>query len=218
MLKWLKSWLNMIKYDTTPDLQTFDQVIDFTDKQAAFVSQVTLYTYIKTRAGTQYPKLFENEDYLRSLKIARWHIFCACVSDLSVFIAARLYKEAHCPSAQAAAFAQHIGAIILSQIEQDDVPASIFDEAVQQLTIRAQEVDFLAAAMDDYAFQTSSDALLKWAPVIERFKQLDDEIVRNSIHLRWISVRRDIIRGMNNDAIYAAWQVAQTDGYNNTSA
>tara|TARA_A100001011_G_scaffold187779_1_gene196320 strand:- start:424 stop:798 length:375 start_codon:yes stop_codon:yes gene_type:complete len=47
---------------------------------------VTLFTYIKTRAGTQWPKLFENEEHLKSLKIARWHIFIACVCDLSLFL------------------------------------------------------------------------------------------------------------------------------------
>ena len=47
---------------------------------------MTLFTYIKTRAGTQWPKLFENEEHFKSLEIARWHIFIACVCDLSLFL------------------------------------------------------------------------------------------------------------------------------------
>ena len=57
-----------------PDIETYRQLADYIEKNAAYVSQVTLYTYVKARAGTQYPKLFENDDFLTSLRIARWHI------------------------------------------------------------------------------------------------------------------------------------------------
>ena len=53
-----------------PPIATISDYIAYADKQAAFVSQVSLYTYIKTRAGTQWPKLFEDETYLVSMKIA----------------------------------------------------------------------------------------------------------------------------------------------------
>ena len=66
-----------------PDLETYGQLIDYAEKNAAYVSQITLYTYVKARAGTQFPKMFENEMFLTSLKIARWHIFGAAVADMA---------------------------------------------------------------------------------------------------------------------------------------
>ena len=37
-------------------------------------------------------------------------------------------------------------------------------------------------------FSGSRSALLKWAPVVEEFKILDEEIVSNSIHFKWLRV------------------------------
>jgi hypothetical protein len=34
--------------------------------------------------------------------------------------------------------------------------------------------------------------VFRWAPIADELKDNDEEIVRNSIHLRWIGVRRDL--------------------------
>ena len=59
------------------------ELVEFIHRNASFVSQVTLLTYIKARAGTQYPKLFENPEYLKSIEIARSHLYASCVADLA---------------------------------------------------------------------------------------------------------------------------------------
>ncbi len=76
-----------------PPVETRQQLYDFIDTRAAYVSQVTLYTYVKARAGTQYPKLFQNTDFLTSLRIARWHIYGAAICDLSLFAVAQLKRS-----------------------------------------------------------------------------------------------------------------------------
>ena len=86
----LKSIMKTLGLRGEDPLKTRQELINFIDGRAAFVSQVTLYTYVKARAGTQYPKLFENADFLTSLKIARWHIYGAAVCDLTLFAAAQL--------------------------------------------------------------------------------------------------------------------------------
>ena len=62
------------------------ELVEFIHRNASFVSQVTLLTYIKARAGTQYPKLFENTDYLESIEIARSHLYTSCVADLAFYV------------------------------------------------------------------------------------------------------------------------------------
>ena len=100
----------MLRYDTAPTLSNYTHLVEYIEKQSSFVSQVTLYGYIKTRAGTQWPKLFENEKYLTSLKIARWHIFAACVADLSLFAAAQFHKSGEADSKICAKLAYKITA------------------------------------------------------------------------------------------------------------
>lgn len=193
----------MLRYDTTPTLAEYDQLADFIEKQSSFVSQVTLYTYIKTRAGTQWPKLFENDEYLASLKIARWHIFAACVADLSIFAAARFHKAGQADQKVCAAIARQLIAAILDKIEQEDVEKAVFHTAIKNSEKRCRKTDYAQAAEGDYAFQTSAQALLDWAPVIDDFKKNDELIVRNSIHLRWISVRRDLAKGLQTEPVLA---------------
>ena len=62
------------------------ELVEFIHRNASFVSQVTLLTYIKARAGTQYPKLFENPEYLKSIEIARSHLYASCVADLAFYV------------------------------------------------------------------------------------------------------------------------------------
>ena len=186
-----------------PPLDTLEALISFCDKQSAFVSQVTLYGYVKTRAGTQWPKLFNNETYLISLKIARWHIFGACVSDLALYIIARIYASGGITATQAEAAAHHITNHILAHVEQDDVTDEVFAEMAQRAAQRAKMADWTHLADGPNAFQSSSDALLKWAPTADEFKVLDEEIVRNSIHLRWINIRRDVLETLVMDKITA---------------
>ena len=186
-----------------PPLDSLDALISFCDKQSAYVSQVTLYGYVKTRAGTQWPKLFNNETYLISLKIARWHIFGACVADLTLFTIARIYASGSITSQQAERAAIYITSEILSHVDQNDVPDDVFKEMAQRAAQRAHMADWDNLADGPNAFQSSSDALMKWAPTADDFKVLDEEIVRNSIHLRWINIRRDVLETLVMDKISA---------------
>ena len=49
----LKSIFRTLGFLGHPPIESYQQLIDHTEKNAAYVSQVTLYTYIKARAGTQ---------------------------------------------------------------------------------------------------------------------------------------------------------------------
>ena len=175
-----------------PELNSKNALLAFAEAQSAYVSQVTLYGYVKTRAGTSWPKLFENETYLISLKTARWHIYAACVADISQFLAARLFTHGGLKEAQAAAFANEMTAQILRNTTQEDVPQSAFDEVILSSSLAADKLDWQEAATTAATFQSSADAFMRWAPTADEFKVLDEEIMRNSIHMRWIGIRRDV--------------------------
>ena len=175
-----------------PALNSVDALVRYSEEQAAYVSQVTLYTYIKTRAGTQWPKLFSNDTYLTSLKTARWHIFGACVSDLALYIAARCFRDGACQAQTADMLASHIIGAILDGYSQDDIDASAFLDMAQAGRQRASATSWAEAADQPLTFQSSADAFMRWAPVADEFKELDEEIMRNSMHLRWIGIRRDV--------------------------
>ncbi len=201
----LKSVFRSLGFIGQPPIESYRQLIEYTAKNAAYVSQVTLYTYIKARAGTQYPKLFTNEDFLTSLRIARWHIFGAAVADMALFAAAQFYVRGTLDHNHSAAFAGGIMDEVLTDYEQQDVEPKTFIEMLAEGHRRATFANWADIADGPAAFRASSDAVFHWAPIADELKSLDEEIIRNSIHLRWIGVRRDTKKLMRMEAIHASW-------------
>ncbi len=54
----------------------------------------------------------------------------------------------------------------------------------------------MRASEGDYAFQIIALALLDWAPMIDDLKKYDASIVRNSIPIRWITVRSEFVKNL----------------------
>ena len=61
------------------ELETFIQ------NKSAWVTQVTLYGYLKTRMGTRYVLHFDNEVFLSSINKAKWNIYIIAIQDLIFF-------------------------------------------------------------------------------------------------------------------------------------
>ena len=183
---------NKLGFAPRPVLNSLTALIDFTARQAAYVSQVTLFGYIKTRAGTSWPKLFEDDTYLVSLRTARSHFFAACM-----FIGARL------SALQAEKLAIYLVEVVLMHHHDEDIDPTAFDSVIVRTRRRAAVMAWEEAATSALAFVSSADAFMRWAPVTDEFKALDEEIMRNSLHLRWIGIRRDIKETLNVQEVLA---------------
>ena len=202
----LRSIFRTLGFLGQPAIESHSQLVEYISKNAAYVSQVTLYTYVKARAGTQYPELFTNEDFLTSLRIARWHIFGAAVADMALFSAAQFHASGALDQKQTEAFAGGIMDEILTNYEQDDIEPAAFIDMLATARRRAAFASWNDIADGPTAFQASSDAVFEWAPIADELKNLDEEILRNSIHLRWIGVRRDTKALLRHDAILGDWR------------
>ena len=194
-----------------PRLTRFAQLADFVAEHGAFVSQTALYTYVKARAGTSFPKLFEHEAFVTSLHIARWHIFAAAVVDLALFAARKVQAAAgnDSPAIQVT-MARRLGQAAFASIKQQDVAPKVFSDALHGVARRAKLVLHMATAADSHPTKTSpfsatADAFLRWAPMAEAFKKEDEEIMRNSMEMRWIEVRRVLDGRLDAAAVYADW-------------
>ena len=62
------------------DLQNFVQ------ERSAHVTQTTLYGYLKTRIGTRYVLMLDDEKYSESINIAKWNIYVEAISDLTLYV------------------------------------------------------------------------------------------------------------------------------------
>ena len=81
-----------VRFDKSP-IQTLDSLVEFIQSRAAYVAQTALYGYLKTRMGTRFRVIFEDDEFAPSINNAKWSTYGACLSDLTVFAAATVGAE-----------------------------------------------------------------------------------------------------------------------------
>ena len=173
----------------------------FLDTRASHVAQTTLYGYLRTRAGTRHPVLFEDDAFVVSINHAKWQMWLACLSDLSVFAGGLLARRSQAGAAAAGAAVQRAVGEILARTGTPDDSGPLFAEDAQALRNRLDRCRFDAIGDDESAFTASPEALVRHAPIIPELMALDEEIVRNSVRFRWQEIRRELRSTLDADAV-----------------
>ncbi|MBT58718.1 MAG: hypothetical protein CL393_04225, partial [Acidiferrobacteraceae bacterium] len=180
-----------------------EQLGTFINARASFVSQTSLYGYVKTRAGTRFPDLFENSVFLESINIAKWQIWVACISDLTLYCGGLLYQHTE-DSKQVKSILVTIIDSLISSTGRPDEAGEAFTASLQTVHSRIESESLAEITEDDRIFTASPDALVHWAPIVDELKVLDEGIVRNSIRFRWQETRRELKRHLNRQAVIAS--------------
>ena len=177
---------------------------EFIDTRSTYVAQYSLYGYLRTRAGTRYPELFSNDKFVVSINIAKWHIWLACLSDLSVYAGGLVSSRAQAPPQRVGALMTASADAILLNAGSPAEAGAEFDAHADRVRARLALCSWAAVPDDETPFVESPAALVHWAPVVESLKELDDEIVRNSVRFRWQEIRRELRRDLDAAAVLAA--------------
>lgn len=173
----------------------------FINTRASFVAQTSLYGYLRTRAGMRYPELFDDDVFVTSINIAKWQVWLACLSDLAVYAGGLVSKH---PDITETYVANLIQEIIDEILEETGTP----EEAGDKFTLNADHVrqrimlcQWNEITDDEQPFSHSPPALVEWAPIVDELKQLDEEIVINSVRFRWQKVRQDLRQALDTEKI-----------------
>ena len=172
-----------------PPIETPDQLADFFYSRASWVAQTSLYGYLKTRAGTRHPQLFEHPDMLASINQAKWRLVLACLGDIAVYAACRLHRT---DPGQARPWVREALARVYDQIGLPEEAGPRFDERRQAVLTRLDNAVLGPIPEDENPFTESPEVLIDCAPVSDEFKQTDANILRSSIRTRWYPVRREL--------------------------
>ena len=179
-----KSILPKKKIKNLSDLESFIQ------KKSAWVSQVTLYSYLKTRMGTKYVLHFDNEKLLSSINKAKWNIYSVALQDLTFFSFSYLnaiynYEDI--------IKSKDIFHSILDNEKKNGMPEEVYDSAKISFEERFQKVDW-KKHYNSLPFNDSALALYKWAPIADELKTLDRKIVLNSMILKWDNIKDEFTK------------------------
>jgi hypothetical protein len=166
-----------------------DELEDFIQSKSAWVTQVTLYGYLKTRMGTRYVLHFENDEFMKSVNLAKWNIYAVALQDLTFFSFSYLKANLNY---QGFDKAKEIFCKILDSESANKMPLDIIKEARNNFDERLQNINW-DTYYNDLPFNPSALSLYKWAPIADELKTLDRKIVLNSVILKWDIIKKEFI-------------------------
>jgi hypothetical protein len=184
----------------------------FLHTRTSYVAQSTLYGYLRTRAGVRFPELFDDDRFVVSTNIAKWHVWLACVSDLSVYAGGLVRRNSGAADAEVGPLMRRVVDEILAETGTPGEAGPEFDGHAGRVRARIALCDWGAQADGDAPFVESPAALVHWAPIVEDLKALDEEIVRNSVRFRWNEIRRQLRQALDATAVVAATHASERAG------
>ena len=168
-------------------IANLDELEDFIQSKSAWVTQVTLYGYLKTRMGTRYVLHFENDEFMGSVNLAKWNIYAVALQDLTFFTFSYLKNNFNYQEINKA---KEIFLKILDDETTNKMPLDIIEEAKKNFNERLQNINW-NTYYNDLPFNPSALSLYKWAPIADELKKLDRKIVLNSVILKWDIVKKE---------------------------
>ena len=170
-------------------IKNLDHLEEFIQTKSAWVTQVTLYNYLKTRMGTRYVLHFENDVFMGSVNLAKWNIYSVSLQDLTFFTFSYLNVNFNFREINKA---KEIFNKILDDEISNKMPLDIIETARKSFDERLEKINW-NEYYQDLPFNPSALSLYKWAPIAEELKTLDRQIVLNSMILKWDIIKKEFV-------------------------
>ena len=168
-------------------IRNLNDLENFIQTKSAWVSQVTLYSYLKTRMGTRYVLHFDNDEFMKSVNQAKWNIYAVALQDLSFFVFSYLNVNSNFQEINKS---KEIFLNILDDETNNNMPLEIIEDAKKNFNERFNSINW-EKYYNDIPFNQSALSLYKWAPIADELKNLDRKIVLNSVILKWDIIKKE---------------------------
>ena len=164
-----------------------NDLVNFIKEKSAFVTQSTLYGYLKTRMGLKQNLMFTDDVFVDSVNKAKWNIFSEAVTDLTFFSISFLKTKHNIDNLDPNK--------IYETILQNEISNGLPKEMCEKYKSKFKQ-KLISFNIKEYSnnspFANSCNALFHWAPIADELKVLDKEVVINSIKNKWMLVVADL--------------------------
>ena len=174
-------------------IKNYQDLKHFIQKRSAWITQVTLYGYLKTRMGAKYVLMFEDEIFLGSINKAKWNIYSVVLQDLCLYSISYLKDISQKHDTEKA---KEILFEILSDEEKNKMPEDVREKTKKEFYERLNNIDW-EKHHKNLPFNESALALYEWAPIADELKVLDRKIVLNSMILKWDIIKKEFFQLLN---------------------
>ena len=188
-LEFLKEYFSpLLKYlRPRRKISNYEDLKEFIQRKSAWVSQETLYGYLKTRMGAKYVLMFEDEIFLSSINKAKWNIYTVALQDLTFYSISYLKENYNLHDISKAS---EIYFNILDDEKKNNIPNEVYKKASSDFDDRNKNIDW-ENYYKSLPFNTSALALYEYSPIAEELKTLDRKIVLNSMILKWDNIQKE---------------------------
>ena len=188
-LEYLKEYIAPI-FNFLKPKKKIKNIVDlknFIQRKSAWVSQETLYGYLKTRMGAKYILMFEDEIFLGSINKAKWNIYAVALQDLTFYSLSYLKNNLNFDQTLKA---KDIYEEILNEEKNNQMPSDIVENSLKKFNERLEKIDWQKYHLN-LPFNESALALYEWSPIADELKILDKKIVLNSMILKWDNIKKE---------------------------
>ena len=199
------------RFDKSP-IDKSERLVVFLHTRSAYVAQTSLYGYLKTRMGRDYVSIFKDERFAPSLNAAKWTMFAACLSDLTVYSIALATRSGGLDRREVENLARHCHGECVRETFEGEIAEGLAESVIDDFNGRCTRVVWANVAIGENAFSVSPVTLAESSPVSDEFKRLDREIVMNSVRFRWNDIRDQLRRRLDGAALCSDWRQRTSSG------
>ena len=194
-LEYLKEYIAPIFNFLKPKrkINNIYELRNFIKRKSAWVSQETLYGYLKTRMGAKYVLMFDDEIFLGSINKAKWNIYSVALQDLILYCLSYLKNNLNI---EYTLKANDIYQEILEEERNNEMPEEIIEKSLKKFEARIDKIDW-EKYHSDLPFNESALALYEFSPIADELKILDRKIVLNSMILKWDNIKKEFSNLIN---------------------
>ena len=195
LLKFLLPLINIFGRQNRID--DIESLRSFVSSRSSYIAQVSLFGYLKARAGTRYISMIKDPLFASSMKTARNRIFFACLMDLTLHVLKTIHSQKQQNFQNLDLFARQFFIQTLAKAPEEVFESQEREEVILEFEKHLSRYDWTGSDDSHESFSGSRSALMKWAPVVEEFKIQDEEIVSNSIHFKWLRICQEFEKQMD---------------------
>jgi hypothetical protein len=188
-----------------PRAVDWDGAADALRAGAAFLSQGSVYSYLRARTLLAAPKLFDNDDFVFALEICKWEGFASAAQDLILILEGDLRGH---DLGERARLPATLVTLYQAALALEPVPAhraaSGWDDLVAAFRQRVEQaVDNPPRNVEEICAGTAR-ILMAHAPVEEPIRVSDLPMVENNVAFRFVDYKRRMRRDFDYSAVAAA--------------
>ncbi|MBM5786254.1 MAG: hypothetical protein FJ373_00265 [Pelagibacterales bacterium] len=171
-------------------IKNFEGLRNFVMERSAYVTQVTLNGYLRTRIGVTFVKTLDDQSFVNSIEIAKWNIYVVAVQDLLLFTFSFIYsRDGRNETSKLHSLYENI----LIEQRESGLQDEIKNKSIAEFNQRIKTINWQTYFKQE-PFKKSCQALFYWTPIAEHLKDLDKEIVFNSMLNQWKNVINDFAK------------------------